>query len=58
MIVVPWGERSYLLLEDELEAFRSAVAAGTEPRKTIEGDFFMMDGDESKPTSGQPYLPP
>ena len=58
LIPVVWGERMYMISEDELPAFASAVNLGDEPRKYAQGLFLMRTGDEQRKVYGVPALPP
>lgn len=55
--IVPWGRRVYLVGDDRLIDFANAVNKGQEPRKTQDGDFFLRDGDWTKPVAGPPLVP-
>lgn len=57
VVPVPWGERMYLIPEEELSAFASAVNLGDEPRKDAQGMFLMRQGDEKRKVGGMPLLP-
>jgi hypothetical protein len=54
---VKWGERNYLVPEDRLLGFCNAVNQGIEPRRRIDGDFYLRRGDESKSAIGLPTIP-
>ena len=60
--IVRWGERLYLLDEEEFGHFIEATNLGFEPR-TVEGyrafygEIYLREGDENKPASGPPPLP-
>ncbi|MFI5345424.1 MAG: hypothetical protein ACHQ51_03515 [Elusimicrobiota bacterium] len=56
LVVVPWGERVYLVPTDRLTFFAGDVTAGIEPGRT--GGYYLRDGDERKPAPGRPSLPP
>ncbi len=58
LIPVAWGERMYMISQDELPAFASAVNLGDEPRKDAQGSFLMRTGDEQRKVYGVPALPP
>lgn len=55
---VRWGARRYLIPDAKLIAFVNAVHRGFEPRRNMHGMFLLADGDEKKPVSGLPTLPP
>lgn len=55
---VRWGARRYLIPDAKLIAFVNAVHRGFEPRRDRHGMFLLADGDEKKPASGLPTLPP
>lgn len=55
--VVRWGERVYLLSDEEFVDFANAYNNGWEPRRTEGGAFFLREGDWSKPAPGLPLVP-
>lgn len=55
---VRWGARRYLIPDAKMIAFVNAVHRGFEPRHDVHGMFLLADGDEKKPASGLPTLPP
>lgn len=55
---VRWGERRYLIPEDRGIEFVNAIHHGMEPRSEVHGLFLLASGDESKPATGLPGLPP
>ena len=55
---VRWGARRYLIPDTKLIAFVNAVHRGSEPRRGMHGMFLLAEGDEKKPVSGLPALPP
>lgn len=57
VVPVAWGERMYMIAEEELPAFASAVNFGDEPRNIAQGMFLMRKGDESRKVYGMPDLP-
>ncbi len=57
VFVLPWGRRRYLLQEEELPLFCTKVNDGSEPRRSLLGDFFLRWGDEKKEARGFPFLP-
>ncbi len=56
-VVVNWGDRTYLLTVFEIEDFRDAISAGTEPRKTAAGAFWLKVGDWNRNADGEPVIP-
>ena len=54
---VAWGDRLYLIPNDEAQAFCNAVNLGTEPRGDENGRFFLRDGDWEKKPIGSPAVP-
>jgi hypothetical protein len=61
LLPVRWGGRHYLIAADRLIDFTNAINAGTEPSSLFggrSGGFLLKRGDEEKPVSGQPTLPP
>jgi hypothetical protein len=59
-VIVRWGQRVYLLPEDELGAFVNAVNSGKEPHRHCIPScepFLVRSGDDEKPVSGTPDLP-
>lgn len=60
LLHVRWGERNYLLADEDLKPFVNAVNSGREPQKDCIpscGSFFLRRGDDQKPVSGEPDLP-
>jgi hypothetical protein len=60
LLHVRWGERNYLLADEDLKPFVNAVNSGREPQKDCVprcGSFFLREGDNQKPASGLPDLP-
>jgi hypothetical protein len=58
LLVMPWGPRTYLLEEEELEPFVHAVNDGSEPRGDRAGRFFLRRGHELLSAPGPPPVPP
>jgi hypothetical protein len=54
---VPWGDRMYLLSEDDVPLFASYVNRGWEPRSGAHGLFLLRRDDWQKPAAGPPRLP-
>lgn len=55
-----WGERNYLLADEDLKRFVNAVNSGREPQKYCVprcGSFLLREGDDQKTVSGLPDLP-
>ena len=60
LLHVRWGERNYLLADEDLKPFVNAVNSGREPQKFCIprcGSFLLREGDDQKPVSGLPDLP-
>jgi hypothetical protein len=57
LLLIPWGERHYLIPAPQILEFINAINSGFEPRKTVSGFFFLKWGDEYKPVAGKPKLP-
>lgn len=57
LLVVPWGERHYLLEPKELEAFARSLHTGDEPRSSSVGNFLLRSGDWSLRARGRPDVP-
>jgi len=60
--IVRWGERLYLLDEEEFGNLIEAINLGFEPRsvdgyRTFYGEIYLREGDENKPAPGPPPLP-
>lgn len=55
--VLPWGERIYLVPEDELLDLANAINHGDEPRSDSNGFFYLRRGDWERPVTGAPELP-
>jgi len=53
-IPVRWGERLYLLQDDEGPDFRAAIERGLEPRKEPFGSFYLREDDWTRPAPGRP----
>lgn len=70
-VLITWGERHYLVGEDDVRAFCNAANLGVEPRKDMWKDaeymsiyrlaylgiFYLRDGDEEKQVTGLPEVP-
>jgi hypothetical protein len=70
-VAIRWGERLYLVGDDEVLAFCNAANLGVEPRKDIWkdaeymfayrgayfGTFHLRAGDEDRPATGLPEVP-
>lgn len=54
---VKWGGRSYLIPEEKMVDFCNGINQGREPRRRIQGFFYLRKGDEAKPVTGPPSLP-
>ena len=57
LVPVRWGERRYLIADDELLRFVNDVNGGLEPRGDVHGSNLLRRGDEAKPVEGKPELP-
>jgi hypothetical protein len=60
LVIVRWGQRIYLLPDDELGPFVNAVNSGKEPHWHCIpscAPFLVRSGDDEKPVSGTPDLP-
>jgi hypothetical protein len=57
MLPVRWGERHYLIADDEVIEFCNAVNAGWEPDRWYGGFFLLRRGDKEKQVSGMPGIP-
>lgn len=55
---VRWADRHYLIPKSELVEFVNAINNGYEPRAQSHGSFLLAEGDQHKPVSGLPALPP
>jgi len=56
-MVVPWGQRMYLIEVDHIYDFCDWVNIGMEPRDEIHGLVFLREGDEKVAVTGRPSLP-
>lgn len=56
-LLITWGERKYLMPEDEVVGFCWAVNAGLEPRDTQDGLFLLRAGDHDESVVGPPDVP-
>jgi hypothetical protein len=54
---VDWGERRYLIPEEEIVEFCNAINQGEEPRDGRHGSFYLRENDWNKPAPGAPELP-
>ena len=60
-----WGDRTYLLRENQIPSFCDRINLGLEPGGRTSGEtrhlylfgFYLKDGDRSKPVTGDPDLP-
>lgn len=59
LVPVPWGDRLYLIGEEQLAEFVNAVNSGSEPCSDMCRDFLIRDGDEKVKVKvkGRPELP-
>jgi hypothetical protein len=57
MLLVPWGERRYLVPVDEMVAFCNHVNTGSADREGRHTLFAMRRGDERKRIDGAPDVP-
>lgn len=58
MIPVRWGQRLYLLPQDDFLGFSNQVNRGVEPISTGSmGRYFLREGDWDRPADGKPSLP-
>lgn len=57
LILVPWGERRYLVPSNEIVEFCNNVNQGREPRPGEHGFFLLRRGDEDKEVEGFPKVP-
>ncbi|MBK7642046.1 MAG: hypothetical protein IPJ19_03190 [Planctomycetes bacterium] len=49
---VHWGERRYLVRDDDWREFESAIERGEEPRRAAAGKFLLREGDERLAVEG------
>ena len=54
---MPWGDRMYLLEEEDIPRFAKYVNRGWEPRSGAHGLFLLRREDWKKRVSGAPALP-
>jgi hypothetical protein len=57
---VKWGERHYLIAENEVAEFCEQIAGvgvRAENQPLVAGDFYLKDADWEKPVTGLPTLP-
>jgi len=57
LVPVSWGDRHYLVGEEQLGSFVNAINAGIEPCSHRCGRFLVRDGDEEVKVTGRPELP-
>jgi hypothetical protein len=62
LVVIHWSSRTYLVPARSLADFASAVNLGIEPRHSVSifdgASGYLRHGDEQKPVTGRPLLPP
>jgi len=56
LVVVPWGDRRYLIPAEKMMDFVCAVNLGREPRSTAGGWFLLRGDDNTKKVRGKPKL--
>ncbi len=57
LLPVKWGERLYLVNDQDCSEFCSDINTGLEPRDRLRGEEYIRYGDETKAVSGMPNLP-
>jgi hypothetical protein len=57
-VPVAWGERHYLIGDDEMIEFCNAINSGRESGDLPYGGFLLRRGDEQKTANGFPAVPP
>jgi hypothetical protein len=57
LVPIRWGDRHYLVALDAIERFCADINSGEEPRRTVQGEYLMRDGDGKRPASGLPIVP-
>ncbi|MEO8003006.1 MAG: hypothetical protein ABI644_14105 [Arenimonas sp.] len=60
LVPVHWGNRRYLIPEEDLQSFTTDINLGDEPRNASSsraGMYYLAVGDEDKPVSVLPDLP-
>ena len=59
LVPVTWGQRLYLVPQDDLVGFSNHVNKGLEPvTRGNMGRYFLREGDWDRPATGKPELPP
>lgn len=58
LIPIAWADRQYLVPPGRIAEFASAINHGDEPRSAPRGRFLLREGDNGKPATGLPALPP
>jgi hypothetical protein len=58
LVPIAWADRQYLIPPDRIAEFASAINHRDEPRPTMGGRFLLRQGDNDKPVTGLPALPP
>jgi hypothetical protein len=58
LMPISWGQRLYLVPEDDIAGFSNDVNRGTEPvsRGSV-GRYYLREGDWDRPATGKPDLP-
>lgn len=57
-VPIHWGDRTYLIADDEIVDFCNDVNNGREPRIRAHGRHLLRAGDENKQATGEPEVPP
>ncbi len=57
LLLVTWGERTYLIPSDDVIGFCNAVNSRLEPRDRAHGRYFLKRGDDKRDISGLPGIP-
>jgi hypothetical protein len=62
LLVIKWGDRTYLMDNKQFASFIDAINLGFEPRdvdgyRPLYGFIFLREGDENKSVQGRPPLP-
>lgn len=56
-MLIPWGDRKYVVPANDVVGFCNDVNSGREPRKQAYGRYLLRRGDEAKKVSGNPTVP-
>ncbi len=56
-LVIRWGDRIYMIDDENLDDFERDCRKGLEPRTSQLGRYYLRQGDHTKPVFGNPIWP-